>query len=317
MFNLKYDMISIIVPVYNVEEYLPKCLDSILNQTYTNIEIILIDDGSTDNSSFLCDAFAKRNSIIKVIHKVNGGLSDARNVGIESSSGEYILLVDSDDYIELDACERLMNTMKQTEVDFVVGAIREVSGGIIKYQRRSMIEENTAYNAGEFILKSIEANEWYAPSVLNLYKKEFISKNGLMFKYNRLFEDMELLPRLYLSAERISYLDYAFYNYVIRNNSITNSSVTDKKIHDSLQNLTEWKLLFDHITKKELKKKLNGVLVKHYLHTCRVMGIKGWRIEGVDFKFAVKNALNLKEIIKVIYFGFLPGLYVANKAKYK
>ena len=96
------DLISVIVPVYNVEEYLDRCIESIVNQTYKNLEILLIDDGSTDNSYNICDKWAKKDNRIKVVHKENGGVSSARNVGLDVATGDYIGFVDSDDYISID-----------------------------------------------------------------------------------------------------------------------------------------------------------------------------------------------------------------------
>ena len=107
-------LFSIIVPVYNVEKYIHKCIESFICQTYKDIEIILVDDGSTDNSSSIFDEYADKDKRIRVIHKKNGGLSDARNAGIEIASGEYILFVDSDDYIETDTCRKLL---KYTKLD--------------------------------------------------------------------------------------------------------------------------------------------------------------------------------------------------------
>ena len=101
-------LVSVIIPVYNVERYLKKCIDSILNQTYKNLEIILVDDGSTDCSSKICDEYAKNDTRILVIHKANGGQSEARNIGISESKGEYIFFVDSDDYIEYNAIETML-----------------------------------------------------------------------------------------------------------------------------------------------------------------------------------------------------------------
>jgi len=112
------DKISVIIPVYNVQDYLEECVNSILAQTYTNLEIILVDDGSKDNSGQLCDAFSKRDSRVKVIHKENGGVSTARNAGIESATGEYIAFVDADDYIAPDMYSRLMNLLKYFGADF-------------------------------------------------------------------------------------------------------------------------------------------------------------------------------------------------------
>ena len=111
------EKISVIVPVYNVEQYLERCVDSIINQTYKNLEIILVNDGSTDNSGQLCDKLAKKDNRIRVIHKENGGLSDARNVGIDEAKSDLIGFIDSDDYIDEDMYELLINNMKNANAD--------------------------------------------------------------------------------------------------------------------------------------------------------------------------------------------------------
>ena len=112
-------LISVIVPIYNVEKYLQKCVDSIINQTYKNLEIILVDDGSPDNCPKMCDDYAEKDSRIKVVHKENGGLSDARNVGMEVATGEYVSFIDSDDYISLDFYETLLETIVDNDSDVV------------------------------------------------------------------------------------------------------------------------------------------------------------------------------------------------------
>ena len=111
--------ISIIIPVYNVEQYLEQCLDSILRQTYKNYEIILVDDGSSDNSGVICDKFAFKYSFIHVIHKTNGGLSSARNAGLDVATGSYVLFVDSDDYIGENAISQIISTVGQHDIDVV------------------------------------------------------------------------------------------------------------------------------------------------------------------------------------------------------
>ena len=117
MSNYGNELISIIVPVYNVEQYLEKCVCSIINQTYKNLEIILVDDGATDSSGNMCDELAKSDNRIKVYHKENGGLSDARNYGVERATGEYIGFVDSDDYIDSEMYEKLYEAIKKEDVD--------------------------------------------------------------------------------------------------------------------------------------------------------------------------------------------------------
>lgn len=301
--------ISIVVPVYKVEIYLNRCVESIVNQTYNDLEIILVDDGSPDSCPLMCEEWAHKDNRIRVIHKENGGLSDARNSGIDRATGEYILFVDSDDYLELDACEKLLRTMKKTDSDFVVGVIREIRGNRIDFQRRSIIKSNCVYNNKDFIIKSIETNEWYAPAVLNLYKTSFLNQYSLRFKVGILHEDLEILPRLYMSATRISYLDYPFYNYEIRENSIMTSNDNVKKINSIIFIYDSWKKQFDKVLDLNLQKKLYGVLIKHYLYSCRIMGIKKWLIDGLDFNFSFKNSLNRKERIKCVMFNLAPSLY--------
>ena len=116
----KQPLISVIVPVYNVENYLPRCLDSIINQTYTNLEILLVDDGATDNSGKLCDEYAQKDNRIRVFHKENGGVSSARNMGLDNATGEYIAFVDSDDYIDKCMYEIMLNSSVQNNADIVV-----------------------------------------------------------------------------------------------------------------------------------------------------------------------------------------------------
>ena len=120
------DKISIIIPVYNVETYIHKCIGSVLAQTYRNIEVILVDDGSPDNSGIICDEYAKKDKRVIVIHKKNGGLSDARNAGIDAATGDYIVFVDSDDYIAPDMIEKLYETQKRNNADITVCGYRWV-----------------------------------------------------------------------------------------------------------------------------------------------------------------------------------------------
>lgn len=119
-------LISIIVPVYNVEEYLPKCLDSIINQTYKNLEIIVVNDGSTDNSGKICDEYGERDYRIMVIHKANRGVSSSRNIGIKNASGEYILFVDSDDEIEKDYVNVMARAVTNSDCDLVISNITDI-----------------------------------------------------------------------------------------------------------------------------------------------------------------------------------------------
>lgn len=302
--------ISIIVPVYKVEKELGRCLQSLLKQTYENIEIILVDDGSPDRSPELCEHYAQRDNRIKVIHKVNGGLSDARNAGLKQATGEFVLYVDSDDYIELDSCERLLNTTDGGKVDIVVGnAIMEKQDG-----HEMMVHTATPagiiYDAKTFIKKAIRAYQWYAPAWLNMYRREYLLENALYFKKGIYFEDVQMLPRVFLPAKKIACLDGIFYHYIIRENSIMTSNKDEKKKKDSIQNLREWKARFDTVEDAELKKSLYGMLLKCYLHECRVYGITKWEIDGINMQFVLKYGLKSVEKLKYILWMIAPNIYL-------
>ena len=150
------DLISVIVPVYNVEAYLDKCISSIVNQTYRNLEIILVDDGSPDNCPAMCDAWAKKDSRIRVIHKLNGGLSDARNAGMTVTTGELMAFVDSDDWIDVHYIEYLYNALRQSNADISACDLREVYDDttmITFAEQMPRVEVATSEEAIEDILK--------------------------------------------------------------------------------------------------------------------------------------------------------------------
>ncbi len=302
------EKISIIVPIYNVEKYLKRCVESLILQTYKNIEILLVDDGSKDSSGSIADDFSKMDKRVITLHKENGGLSDARNYGLNASTGEYILYVDSDDYIEKDSCEKLMAKM-QPDVDFVAGGYKEIQDKIVTEKRHSNIVEGNKYTSREFTILSIKKNEWFAPAWLNLYRKDFLLKNALFFKKGRLFEDHQMLPRLFLAANTIVYVDYPFYNYIIRENSIMTSQNKREKAEMSLSNYKEWIELFEHVNDKQYQKMLYGIAIRYYLTSCRSLQVTGWNIQNMDFKFALRYALDIKERVKILVFNFFPRLF--------
>ena len=164
--------ISIIVPVYNVEKYLEKCVKSILNQTFTDFELILVDDGTPDSSGVICDQFAEKDERIKVIHKKNGGLSDARNTGIEVAKGEYIGFVDSDDYIAEDMYELLYTNIVNEEADLSICGIYDVYEN---KEAQKRIRQYMILNKFEAIKVILEAKIVSVHAVNKLYKKELFT----------------------------------------------------------------------------------------------------------------------------------------------
>lgn len=301
--------ISIIVPVYNVEHELSRCVDSILNQSYTNIEVILVDDGSTDRCPSICDAFVMKDRRVRVIHKPNGGLSSARNAGLREASGEWILYVDSDDYILNDSCERLIAVGSKYDCDIVsADAIREFNGGR-EYMVHGSLADGKCYPSRDFIIKTVKPCEWYAPAWLNLYKRSFLIENNLFFVEGLLHEDMEMQPRVFLAAKTVAYCAYPFYRYVDRASSIMNASKVDERVTAMEWIYSNWKSKFEAIEDGELARALNGHLAKCYLHSCCEFG-RVLTVAGITNVYLLNSSLNAKEFIKAIFFAIVPSIYI-------
>lgn len=301
--------ISIIVPVYNVEHELSRCVDSILNQSYTNIEVILVDDGSTDRCPSICDAFVMKDRRVRVIHKPNGGLSSARNAGLREASGEWILYVDSDDYILNDSCERLIAVGAKYDCDIVsADAIREFNGGR-EYMVHGSLADGKCYPSRDFIIKTVKPCEWYAPAWLNLYKRSFLIENNLFFVEGLLHEDMEMQPRVFLAAKTVAYCAYPFYRYVDRASSIMNASKVDERVTAMEWIYSNWKSKFEAIDDGELARALNGHLAKCYLHSCCEFG-HVLTVAGITNVYLLNSSLNAKEFIKAIFFAIVPSIYI-------
>lgn len=301
--------ISVVVPVYNVEHELSRCVDSILVQSYANIEVILVDDGSTDGCPSMCDAYEKMDSRVRVIHKSNGGLSSARNAGLSCATGEWILYVDSDDYILNDSCERLIAVGAKYDCDIVsADAIREFNGGQ-EYMVHGSLADGECYPSRDFILKTVKPCEWYAPACFNLYKRSFLIENNLFFVEGLLHEDLEMQPRVFLAAKTVAYCAYPFYRYVDRASSIMNASKVDERVTAIEWIYSNWKSEFEAIEDRELARALNGHLAKCYLHSCCEFG-HVLTVPGITNFYLLNSSLNAKEFIKAIFFAIAPSLYM-------
>lgn len=219
-------LISIIVPVYNVEKYLNKCIDSIINQSYKNIEIILVNDGSKDNSSKICDNYINVDNRIKVFHKTNGGLSSARNCGINNSSGEYITFIDSDDNIETYYVEYLYSLIKKYKTKMSIAAYTVISKKRKKNIGKGYIEELlTTENA---LSRLLCENGFTVSACAKLYKKSLF--NNIKFPEGKLCEDNETTYKLIMKCKEIAYGNKSIYNYYKRDNSIMTSNFNLKKL---------------------------------------------------------------------------------------
>lgn len=214
------DLISVIVPVYNVEKYLNRAVDSILAQTYQKLEIILVDDGSTDRSGAICDAYAEKDSRIKVIHKPNGGPSEARNVGIRASAGVFIGFVDSDDYIEPDMYEFLYNNLIRENADVSICGIFSVYNNKVE---KIPSPEYFVLDSKEAIQITLEAEKFSVTSVNRLYRKQLF--DSVLFPEDKIMaEDAILNVDILLLCDKVVFSTVPKYYYYHRSNSLTTSA---------------------------------------------------------------------------------------------
>ena len=213
------DLISIVVPVYNVGNYLDKCIETIIKQTYKNIEIILVDDGSKDNSGSKCDEWKNKDKRIKVIHKVNGGLSSARNAGIEVAVGKYINFIDSDDYIDLRMIEILYNAIYRNEADISICNRYYVFEDGKKYLRYPNKKNVLEMDSEEAIFELNNYKNFDMSAWAKLYKKELFE--NIRFPEGKLSEDFYIMYLLFDKAEKIVYNSEPLYYYLQRKGSIS------------------------------------------------------------------------------------------------
>lgn len=228
---MKEVLVSVIVPCYNVEQYLPKCIDSILNQTYKNLEVWLVDDGSPDRCGEICDKYAKKDARIKVIHKKNGGLSDARNVALEAARGEYIVFVDSDDYIAPNHIRGLSELLIEYHADIAVNPpcifLQESTPRPCGDDRTSVFSGTEALE-NMFYQKQIETSAWG-----KMYKRSLFE--GIRYPYGLYFEDNPTTYKLFLKSNCVVFQNHQSYFYLIRSNSIEGATFSRKKLDDALK----------------------------------------------------------------------------------
>lgn len=216
----KYPLISVIIPCYKVENYLPKCINSIIKQTYRNLEIFLVDDGSPDNCGQICDKYAKQDTRIKVIHKKNGGLSDARNVAIDIVKGEYITFVDSDDYVANDYVESLYKLIVENDaqmsitrcIPFVEGT-QPVNVNTRQSGKVKVLDVNDAL-VSLFYQKDFDNAAWAKMYHCSLFK------SGIRYPKGWLYEDLPTTYRLIMMCNKVVFNSYENYYYLLRKDSI-------------------------------------------------------------------------------------------------
>lgn len=252
--TLNNPLVTVVIPVYNVERYLEECLASVINQTYRNIEIILINDGSTDSSGAIADKIAKKDLRLQVIHKINGGLSEARNIGIKIAKGEYITFIDSDDYIDKKFIDTLLHSAFKFDADIIqcdnTRKANLMGSGINK----------TISITGVEAFEKLMKYKTLSPTVwAKLYKLSLFKNNGLSFPIGRLHEDTALLYKLVYFSQQITHISFTLYYYRINNTSIMNSHYSDKHYGSVIQYHNE---LDEFILKNNIKI-ANHVIFRH------------------------------------------------------
>ena len=291
-------LVSIVIPVYNVELYLSKCIDSILAQSFTDWECILVDDGSKDNSGSICDNYALKDNRIKVIHQNNRGVSIARQVGIDNVCGEYSIHIDPDDWVESNMIEELYNKAKSDDADMVICDYFKHEGGVQQYinQRPNLLEPIKII---EQMLTTNMYPQLYGSCCNKLVRCSCFNSSDNLIRFEpedlSLGEDVVFNCRLLMSTvHRVSYLNKAFYHYEVRSNSLCSTLeknigylikiqeeiVKDKKILDTLSLKPQHlQILFDKKEFKEMKDLYpytQQKIIQKYPHSFLSLALKGF-----------------------------------------
>lgn len=233
-------LVSVVIPVYNVEEFLPKCLQSVCDQTYRNLEIIVVDDSSPDRSANIVKSFANRDDRIKYVKRANGGLGAARNTGIAESHGEYICFIDSDDWVNEDYIELFMATAISDKSDVVISNIKYVfDDGTIR-PRTPRILHHEVINRKEALSREFIGNEFKFHAPNKFCKRSMLVDNLISFPEGKLYEDVFTTYKILTTANRISLIPDFTYNYLqSRSGSIMNTKVDPKRFSDMFEALNQ------------------------------------------------------------------------------
>lgn len=306
---------SIIVPVYNVEKYIDKCLKSIKEQSYVNFEVIIVNDGSLDNSQKIIDNYVKEDKRFKSFIKENGGLSDARNYGLKYVKGDYLLFIDSDDYIDKDLLCKLYKVVNKNKVDIVrFNCLTENSCGKLLYEEHYESYENMKM---EDAICELVTRTFVETACLYCYNVKFWKEYDFKYSVNRLHEDYGLTPLVLYYADTVSSINYTGYHYVQRIGSITKTNDYEKVRKKSFDTYYQYCSIVDNLKKESDNKKKEAVLT--YITECLI--IKGSWLKGTDRKEYYKTlkkdkvykniaTYNIKKKIKKIIASISFRLYL-------
>lgn len=311
---MKKMLISVIVPVYNVEKYLNDCVNSLINQSFENYEILLIDDGSTDNSSKICKDLSKNNSKVKYFSKKNGGLSDARNFGVGKSEGEYVTFVDSDDYVDYYFLEKLYNGVKDNKALISMCFYKKVPEKTLLFERSNFNKFEIKFVENDYLFNNLLTSNKSTPyetGTCKLIKKELF--NDLIFPVGILHEDTATTYKLFNKSKYVSIIDEELYFYRQREGSITH--VFNLKRLSLINILLDRQLFFNNLS--------YNLSIKHFIFMFnRFVRL---RYEAKDLKEAyiiIDNAIvdllnnevffKLPFVKKILFYIFAKCSFISN-----
>lgn len=300
-------VLSVIIPVYNVKNYLEPCLRSILGQSLKSLELLLIDDGSTDGSGLLCDELAAQDSRVKVIHQKNKGLGAARNRGLEIASGKYISFVDSDDSLLNDTYELLINELEMESLDIVIGkAYKCYPNGSREPLLPYSYFPTKILSGEEFLCGRLSENEMSMVVWCYVFKRLLIEYPQINFIEGKYHEDELWTPQVFLKAQRVKGVDCFFYIYNVREGSIihTNYKKRAKDLTDICYRLQS---IYENISNEVSRKILNNNLLSLYLYANYLMNL--FSSVPADKKFIKGKAYSLRNWVKVRLLCLNSGLY--------
>ena len=284
-------LVSVIIPAYNIEDYIGRCLDSIISQTYKNLEIIVVDDGSRDYTGEILDNYAKKDRRIKVIHKENGGVSSARNKGIEAAEGDYIGFIDGDDLIEPEMYKTLVDLLEEENADIAHCGYQMVFPDRIDYYHNTGKKKIQTTEEG---LKDLLSGEMIEPGLVNkLYKNELI-KNCRLNETVKINEDLLMNYQLFKLSQKSVYYDITPYSYMIRSSSATGANSLITKREDSLRVLNQ-------IKDDCINNNLLSIIYKRYIYLLMAICRDGLKDKSY-MKYQKKQRKQLKKELKTDVF---------------
>lgn len=290
-------IISVIVPVYNVEQYLPHCIDSILTQTFTDFEVLLIDDGSTDNSGRICDEYAKKDNRIRVFHKENGGVSSARNVGLDNAEGEFLGFVDGDDILSPVYLMILLKALEDLHVDLVIAQYTSKSSDAVSLNEEIMfweVKDSVIYLENAFCNDMIDGYLWN-----KLFKRDIVLGNNIRFRSDiSVWEDMLFVVSYCTFIRLIALIDNIIYYYRHRNGSAV-KRIDIRKAVGKLNVIESMIALFEHKNfkiEKELLLMHKKLMLEIGVHIVKMKILKYRKYSNSQEKLMVEYSNKLKKV---------------------